>query len=454
MLTFNTLRLKLSRSLEIDRAVLLAILGKMWALPAGMVTALLVVACFSPELQGFYYAFNALLAFQIFAELGLGTVLIHYASHEWAMLAIDRDGRVTGDPDALSRLASLARFALKWYVIAGALVGMVLAIGGLSFFASAGEQTFSWKGPWILLCVATGLTLCVTPLWALLEGCNQVANVYTYRFVQTVVSTMATWAAICLGANLWVAFITSLAGLSITIVLIGRRYGRFIGTILLTRPQGPCLVWRTDVLPMQWRIALSWISGYLAFSLFTPVLFHYQGPVVAGRMGMTWTFVSALTALAASWVAPKAPTFGILIAQRRYAELDRLFWRITAIVVGVTVAGAVGIWGLVFVLNALDHPFATRLLSPTSTGYLLAATIITCASLPMATYLRAHKKEPLLGISLVHGLLTAVAVVVYAKYDSVAGVAVAYLAVTLVVTPFVALIWYKRRAGWHGHATG
>ena len=82
MLGLNTLRLKLSRSLEIDRAVFFSIMEKVWTLPAGLVTALLIAAFFSPELQGYYYAFSSLLALQVFAELGLGTVLTCYASHE------------------------------------------------------------------------------------------------------------------------------------------------------------------------------------------------------------------------------------------------------------------------------------------------------------------------------------------------------------------------------------
>lgn len=445
----NTPRLKVSRWLEFDRAVFFAVVGKVWTLPAGLVTALLIAAFFSPEMQGYYYTFNAILAFQIFAELGLGTVLTYYASHEWARLALDKHGRVIGDADALSRLTSLARFALKWYLAAGAAMTLVLAIGGFVFFAAAEAQAFSWKMPWIALCVVTGLTLCMTPIWALLEGCNQVSSVYLYRLVQSVAWGVTAWTAIYFGAELWAASISIMAGLLVTILLIGHRYAGFVRMIVLTQPKGPRLIWRTDMLPMQWRIALSWISGYFIFFLFAPVLFHYQGPVVAGQMGMTWAFVSALMAVASSWVTPKAPRFGILIAQQRYAELDRLFWRITAIVLAVTAVGALGIWALVFILNQLHHPFATRLLTPASTGFFLLATIIMSVSLPMSTYLRAHKKEPLLALSLISGIFTGISIVVLGKYYSAEGVAIGYLAITAMVTPFVALIWQRRRAAWH-----
>src|SRR5207245_2385725 len=251
--------------------------------------AFLFVVFVSPEMQGYYYTFNSLLAFQIFAELGLGTVLTYYASHEWAKLAFDPHGRVTGDADALSRLTSLGRFALRWYLAAGAALTLILAVGGLLFFATDGNPAFPWRAPWIVLCVTTGLNICVVPIWALLEGCNQVANVYAFRVIQYVASSVAAWVGIYLGAGLWVASIVGVTGLLAMMVTVGRRYAGFVRTILLGHSKGPRLRWRVDVLPMQWRIALSWISGYFMFSLFTPVLFHYQGSLVAGQMGMTWS---------------------------------------------------------------------------------------------------------------------------------------------------------------------
>jgi len=452
MSSFMARRLRFAKSLEIDRAVFFAIVGKIWSLGAGLVTTLLIAVFFSPDLQGYYYTFQAVLAIQAIAELGLGTVLTYYASHEWAKLALDRDGEVTGDSEALSRLVSLGRFSLKWYLIASAVLTLVLAAGGLFFFGAAGDPGFPWKAPWIVLCVVTGLNLCAVPVWALLEGCNQVSHVYAYRIVQYVASSVAAWVAIYVGAGLWVASVIGAAGLLAMMITVGRRYGRFVRTILLAQPKGQRLSWRTDIWPMQWRIAMSWVGGYFIFSLFAPVLFHYQGPVVAGQMGMTWVLVGALMPVASSWIMPKAPLFGILVAQQRYAELDRLFWRITLRVIGVTAAGAFGIWILVFSLNQLHHPFAARLLPPATTAYMLLATIIVCASLPMSTYLRAHKKEPLMGLSVIGGVLTGIAVAVLGKYYSADGVAIGYLAVMATVTPFVALIWHRRRAEWHAPA--
>lgn len=450
MAGLNSLRAWISHYLGVDRAVFFAVAGKMWGMGAGLLTTFLVASYFTPELQGYYYTFFSVLALQVFAELGLGTVIGAHASHEWAGLAFDGDGRVVGDADALSRLTSLGRFALRWYLVAGVTVTIALLLGGFAFFGSTGWTEVSvWGAPWALLCVVTGINLCCMPVWTLLEGCNQVANVYRYRLIQSVASSLTAWLAIYLGAGLWVCAIIGMATLIATMLTVIRRYHRFIRQIMFGQAQGSRLNWRADILPMQWRISLSWVSGYFAFSLFTPVLFHYQGAIVAGQMGMTWTLIAALSAVASSWVAPKAPVFGILIAQHNYAELDRMFWRLTKTVAGVAAAGGLAIWCGVYVLGALQHPFAPRLLAPQLTAYLLVATILQVLTVPMSVYLRAHKREPLLAVSMASGLLTGAVVVVMGRFYSVEGVTIGYLSVMAMVSPFVCVIWHRCRRAWH-----
>jgi hypothetical protein len=52
-------------------------------------------------------------------------------------------------------------------------------------------------------------------------------------------------------------------------------------------------------------------------------------------------------------------------------------------------------------------------------------------------------------LSIANGVCTAILVVILGKFHAASGVALGYLIVTTIVTPFVALIWYRRRAEWH-----
>jgi O-antigen/teichoic acid export membrane protein len=434
--------------LDVDYAVLFGILTRVWRLGAGPVTLLLIAARFTPELQGYYYTFYNLLALQIFVELGLGTVVVQFASHEWARLELDEQGRLVGDPKALSRLASLAQESLRWYARVAGIAAVSLGLGGWVFFSRKATTGIEWLGPWLALCAYTALQLLLVPLWSLLEGCNQVVHTYFFRFVQSVVNSVALWLALLLGAELWTGPLAGAAVLAWAALFLRWRYRRFLRT-LRDPVQGPRIHWRTEIWPMQWRIALTWLSGYLIFSLFTPVLFYFHGPALAGQMGMTWSLIDTLSMTAFTFVATKVPRFGMLIARREYQKLDHLFFRSLLLAMIVACVGASLIWAGVYGLDAAAHPLAERLLKPTPTGLFLVATVLNQITFAMAVYLRAHKREPYLTILVAGALLATVFTLTLGRQFGAVGVGAGFLVVnSLILVPAV-MIFLRRRDKWH-----
>lgn len=446
---FKTRFRLLARRVEVDRAVLYAILARIWGLAAGPVTAILIASKFTPTVQGFYFTFKSILALQMFAELGIGLAITQFASHEWANLGMGGKREIVGDADSLSRLTSLAQIAMKWYAIVAFLAIVGLSVGGYIFFSQSPSQNINWKLPWIFLCVLTGINLFTIPIWSLLEGCNQVSNVYFYRLFLGLFTSLAAWNSIIRGANLWTASIVTAASLVYAFVFLRSKYWEFIKTLLTTKPKGPCLDWWMDILPFQWRIALTWISGYFAFSLFTPILFHYHGPAIAGQMGLTWALASTVSSLGGAWVAPRVPLLGMMAAQKRYAEMDRLFWRLTVIVTGIAMMGAAMVWLLVFALNYSEHFYADRLLAPLPTGLFLMAFVINAASCPMSTYLRAHKKEPLAFVSVLFGVMVGFFTWLLGKHYAALGMATGFLMTSAIIFIMITSIWCRCRKNWH-----
>lgn len=441
---------RLAQVADVDTAVLFGVLARVWGVAAGPVTLLLIASHFTPELQGYYYTFLSLLALHVFFELGLGQVIIQYAAHEWSRLRLDGKGRITGDALSLSRLVSLGRFSLRWFAVAGALLALGLMAAGALFFADADETGVDWLLPWIGLCVLTGISLWLLPLLSLLEGCNQVASVYLFRLLQGVLGSFVVWTAIVLGAGLWVPVVGQALGLALTAVFLLRRHGGFVASFL--RPaDGPRIGWRDEVWPMQWRIALSWVAGYFCFSLFTPLLFKFHGPVAAGQMGMTWVLIGALSGVSTTFVQTKAPRFGVLIAKRDYVTLDRLALRVGVTSVAVCLAGAIAIAVGIHVLNVIEHSLASRLLPLESATLFLIATVLLQISTPQSIYLRAHKREPFLGLSVAGGLMTGLLTVVLGYRWGALGMGAGYLAVTLLFSlPVGTAILMRCRAAWHG----
>jgi len=66
-------------------------------------------------------------------------------------------------------------------------------------------------------------------------------------------------------------------------------------------------------------------------------------------------------------------------------------------------------------------------------------------STPFAAYLRAHKKEPLMFLTILNGILVGISTFFFGKYYSVVEVAAAYLCVSVIINPLAIVIWSRFR---------
>ncbi len=440
-------RLKaLFRRFDVDRAVFYALAVRVWQLLAGAVTVGVIAVFFTRELQGYYFVFWDLIALQTFVELGLHIVVINVASHEWAHLRLDEDGSIVGDEAALSRLVSLGRLIFAWYGVATALFMTAVATGGYWFFSQRQDTGIDWLGPWLCVVVSSGLMLWTLPFNALLQGCNQVATVNRYRLIQAAGGNVAIWAAIVSGLGLWAAALGSATRLCCELYLLLGHYRRFFRPFWRA-PRLERVDWRTEIWPLQWRLAVGGIFGYFGLHLFTPVLFHYHGPTTAGQMGMTWRVLTALQAAALAWVTTRAPQFGILVSRRQFDELDRRFRRTVVLSLGVLILGGAAFLLFVTVLNLMDSWLADRVLGPLATLVFLLAVIAYHIPHCQAVYIRAHKRELLMLSSIGTGCGTGLLVWWWGRTQLAAlGAGLGFLAVVALFTlPYDTLLWLRCR---------
>ena len=101
---------------DVDRATFFSVLSRTWSVVAGPITLAIIGARFTEVEQGYYMAFLSVIGYSMYIQFGLGRIIIQFASHEWAKLKLDITGRVVGDTEALSKLSSLAKFAMKWFM--------------------------------------------------------------------------------------------------------------------------------------------------------------------------------------------------------------------------------------------------------------------------------------------------------------------------------------------------
>ena len=440
---------RLLRAFGIDRAVGYAVLGNLTSLSLGPVTVLLIAWRFSPELQGYYYTFGSLMALQALFDLGLGQAIIQFASHDWSALSMDEKGRIVGDEAARSRLLSLGRISFRWYLWAAILLVLGLGPAGYVFFSQSPGGGVSWSGPWAALCVGVGAGFALQPIFSLLQGCNQVPQFWFYRWIQQVVNGISLWVAILLGAGLWTMPVAAIAGLLWSVFFLSLRYRGFIESFR----SSPTIIrvhWQSELWPMQWRIAVSWIGANFTPFLFAPVLFQLSGPIIAGQMGMTVTLAIVLLAISSNWVVTKAPRFGVLIARGEYRKLDQLFRKSFYTSVAAAALGTVVICFGVVLLNRIHHPFSSRILPPLPTALLLLGTVVNSATMGISVYLRAHKREPLPLVYLLTALIVLASSLVLGKRFGAIGITAGYLgALALIQLPLSIIVFRRRRTEWH-----
>ena len=135
---------------------------------------------------------------------------------------------------------------------------------------------------------------------------------------------------------------------------------------------------------------------------------------------------------------------------RRFKELDKLFYHLTLMSVTVVLVGSLFAWSLVYFLDTRDFSFAARILPLLPTGLLFLSTVFMQISFCQAAYLRAHKKEPFLVLSIVQGLLTCTCLWLFGKYFGVLGMISGYLlVVSLFTLPYGTWVWKRCKDDWH-----
>jgi len=432
------------RRIEVDRAVFYAILLRGWQLLAGTGTVVLMTLFFTKRVQGYYFTFASLMALQTFFELGFNIVVINLCSHEWARLRLDKRGQITGDETARSRLISLGRLLGKWYAVAAFLFVVLVGVGGAVFLAQKPEPV-RWQEPWLAIVVLTGLLLWTLPFNALLEGCNQVGEVNKYRLIQAAVASVSVWTVMVLGGGLWAAVAATAARLLTDLYLLGIRYRRFFRPFWRP-PSGATMSWRAEIWPWQWRLALQGIFAYFNLFLLTPVMFYYHGPVIAGQMGMTWTVVTALQAAALAWVQTRVPRFGMLVRNGEFKELDRVFFRVIAVASCALFVGGASFWCLLYGLHIVGHSAAGRLLSPLPTALCLVIMYSALVSGSQAFYVRAHKREPFVGVNVTEAVGGGLSVWWLGSVYGPTGAILGMLAIRLFfATPAYTYLWWRCR---------
>lgn len=445
--------LKIRGVLGIDLSIFYTIMARGLQAMGGLATIGLISIFLTKEEQGYYYTFGSILAIQIFFELGLTSIITQYVAHESVHMQWQSSNELFGPPENLSRLASLLALCFRVFTILSILLFIVLLIGGFLFFSTykVSATLVQWQWPWVIVSFSTALLLIVNPLLAFLEGLGQVKEVAQIRVQQQLLSLIAVMLILATKGGLYAQGIASLLSF---FLLSGNLIFTYRKQLLLTIYR-QINVWtvsyRKEIFPYQYKIALSWISGYLLFQLFNPILFATQGAVIAGQMGMTLAALNGVSTISMSWINTKVTLFSTLIARKDYDDLDVVFNRtlrqliiVNAILLGI----------FMIVIESLDqfhNPLRDRFLPLLPMLLLCLTTFINQFVFSWATYLRCHKQEPFLLISVLNGVLCVLSSIFAGRYFGVMGMVTGYTLFNIIIGGMGGYyIFSSKKKEWHG----
>jgi hypothetical protein len=383
----------------VDRAVIYVVAARIWQVLAGPISLFVILRCYSEAEQGLFYMFANLVLWHGFVELGLQTVIVLIASHEWAHLSLDPERSIVGSETALLRLAGLSQSTFRWY--AGVSGLFAVAIGGCGYILLTSRDTsgVDWQLPWAGVVLLTAPAIWMSSRVAILEGCNQLGTINRCRFVQAVAGNLAVWTAMLCGLGLWAAVVSAAVRLLADGWLLWIRYRPFFKS-LPSEVENTAGLWRDEVWPLQWRMAVRSLFAHLGMPLLLPVIYAYQGPAAAGLVGMTLTILQAVDGAAHAWIQTRTPRLGMFAARREFGALDRLFQRIVLISTVVLAMGgglfAAAVSLLPRVPLAIALKLSLRLEDAVTTLLLLAGMLVFHVIRCLGAYVYVHKRDPFL----------------------------------------------------------
>ena len=407
---------------------------------AAPVTLYLVATRRSPAEQGFYFVLVNLQALASLVELGAGTMVVQFISHESPSLRWRADGALDGEAGSVIRALSVVRQGWRWYGGLAVLLLLAIPAGAMAFGEAAARDDVSFLPAWSIVVSATAIYFPLVPLICTLEGAHGLMRVQRMRLVQALLATGVLWVGLLNGGALHAVSLFALAWLLVPSVWLALRHRALIAQAMEAMQGAPTLS------SVQWRTGATWLVLWATPQLLVQIVLASTGAAEAGQLGMSLAIATGPVTLAGAWLQSRYPRFASTLSTRGRAALDSLVRRSTTEALVVCALGTAAVIGLVLLLDGYAPSLRARLL-PTWTVALLCATGFGWIAIQSLTaYLRADRDEPLLAVtSLSVGITIAITALV-ARRGVMAATSAYALAILAIAVPLVAAAFRLERS--------
>lgn len=409
---------------------------------AGLITMVVISRFLTPEEQGWYYTVLSLGALYTLLDLGLSVLMVPLFAKHFNQVSLLPGGALEGE----GRMAPawLLGRTVRWY---GGLAAVFLALalpGGAVYFNHASITTHSWGWAWVVAVISACGILLLMPFLAFIEAAGKVRALASFRLLQVLLGACACWLMLVRGQEMWAAVMMPAMSVLVPFLGVLSRWPKLL--TLVWRNSGLQVDWRREILPLQWRQGVIWACAYLTTQIYTPILMHTQGAVVAGQMGLSLAIMTMVGFLGQSLLARRIPMMAQAAARRDLSQLDAMFRRDSLFFFASFICAGLVLLALKLALSGTAY--GARVLPFWELVGLLGVVFISQLVGVLGTYLRSFLYEPLTKVNLVATLVAVPSAVVAAHFSSAAVISVLLAASLLINFPWACSIWWRERRRW------
>lgn len=416
---------------------------RVWQALAGIFTTILIAKFLNHVMQGWYYSFLSVAALYMLLDLGLSVVLIQVAAFEG--IKVEWGSGYSCQGPGSQKIIALLRKSVIFYSKLAVVFITIVFPAGYAFFLKRDAQNIVWQWPWFVLCFMTSISLLTTPFLSILEGAGSLDRIYKLRLMQAICGALASWILMAIGAELWAACMASLSSVVIAVTWLIRSNSALVCAVW--RARGAEYNWRQEIWPLQWKVAIGTLCGYMVTQINIPILFYIKGPELAGQFGLSLTIANTLGLVCQSWFARHVPLMVQAVAESDWATFDKIFRRDLKESISLFAIGALLV--IMGYLAFIDGLIVSRLLPLWPFLGLLVYAFASLLVNAWAIHLRSFRREPLLPLVMLCTALIAPGVVFATQKYSINGMVAVLNAVYLfVLLPGAWVIWRRCNRNW------
>lgn len=428
---------------SIDKDLIFTGINQLWRLISGPLTLIFITLFLSKELQGFWFTFISLSALSTFADLGFTNIVLQFSAHEFAYLNFGPKSIIEGDEDHLKKLASLLAFSLKWVALMLSIAFPIILLVGIIVFSKK-TQDINWMYPWIIYLIGAAISFFANSILSFVEGCNSVAKVQNIRFKVSTINVLVMLILLYFGFNLYSLAISMLVSSLITFNFLFYEFRGFFKQ-LLNIAKSFKYSWKAEFFRLLWRYSITAIGGFYIFQIYTPLAFTYHGALEAGRVGLSISIWTAFFNISNVWLMSIYPKLNMYISKKKWDDLDKLFFKNLTLSICTFIIGAISILALFKVLVKITD----RIMDPFAMICLGISWLLQVVVNGLALYLRAHKEEPLVHLSILDGIYILITTFLCAKILPPKYLFLGFLSSFIWVLPWLYNIFFSKRKLWH-----